>query len=214
MRACVRCGYNWDTMHGQLTPSPAPYWQLVLGILRNRGDRERVAHGRCSPPPDPSCGPEPLTCQPRHQHDLEPIADPCISRSITLCVLGPYWTPPAPTHALTSLVGPAGNKQAILAPQQIVSCDKSDDGCDGGDTPTAYKYVKKAGGMVRRPQSISQPDRHPPVPLDRLSSSGHRVHLPLQVGQGQDWQVQEGGPLPHRCQGRSTSPPPCQGRST
>jgi len=42
----------------------------------------------------------------------------------------------------------AGNKQQILAPQQIVSCDKTDDGCDGGDTPTAYKYVKKAGGMV------------------------------------------------------------------
>jgi len=34
-----------------------------------------------------------------------------------------------------------------LAPQQIVDCDKSDDGCNGGDTPTAYEYVIKAGGM-------------------------------------------------------------------
>jgi len=42
----------------------------------------------------------------------------------------------------------AGNKQQILAPQQIVSCDSTDEGCNGGDTPTAYKYVMKAGGMV------------------------------------------------------------------
>jgi len=42
----------------------------------------------------------------------------------------------------------AGNSQEILAPQQITSCDKKDEGCNGGDTPTAYKYVEKAGGMV------------------------------------------------------------------
>jgi len=35
----------------------------------------------------------------------------------------------------------------LLAPQQIVDCDTSDDGCNGGDTPTAYAYVIKAGGM-------------------------------------------------------------------
>jgi len=34
-----------------------------------------------------------------------------------------------------------------LAPQQIVSCDKVDQGCNGGDTPTAYKYVMSAGGL-------------------------------------------------------------------
>jgi len=34
-----------------------------------------------------------------------------------------------------------------LAPQQIVDCDKSDGGCNGGDTPSAYEYVIKAGGM-------------------------------------------------------------------
>ena len=42
----------------------------------------------------------------------------------------------------------AGNSREILAPQQIVSCDKKDLGCNGGDTPTAYKYVMKAKGMV------------------------------------------------------------------
>jgi len=35
-----------------------------------------------------------------------------------------------------------------LAVQQIVSCDKNkDEGCNGGDTLTAYNYVRKAGGL-------------------------------------------------------------------
>jgi C1A family cysteine protease len=34
-----------------------------------------------------------------------------------------------------------------LSPQQIVSCDKQDAGCNGGDTPTAYAYVISAGGL-------------------------------------------------------------------
>merc|ERR1719265_1285334 len=42
----------------------------------------------------------------------------------------------------------AGNALTEFSPQQIISCDKSDLGCNGGDTVTAYKYVKKAGGMA------------------------------------------------------------------
>jgi len=34
-----------------------------------------------------------------------------------------------------------------LSTQQVISCDKQDNGCDGGDTVTAYHYVKKAGGI-------------------------------------------------------------------
>jgi cathepsin F len=34
-----------------------------------------------------------------------------------------------------------------LAPQQIVDCDTTDDGCDGGNTETAYQYVQSAGGL-------------------------------------------------------------------
>jgi len=34
-----------------------------------------------------------------------------------------------------------------LAPQQVVDCDKSDYGCDGGNPPTAYDYIKEAGGL-------------------------------------------------------------------
>jgi len=35
----------------------------------------------------------------------------------------------------------------ILAPQQIVDCDTVDQGCNGGDTVTAYQYVESAGGL-------------------------------------------------------------------
>jgi len=35
----------------------------------------------------------------------------------------------------------------VLGPQQIVDCDKTDAGCNGGDTPTAYEYLIKAGGQ-------------------------------------------------------------------
>lgn len=33
----------------------------------------------------------------------------------------------------------------VLSPQQVVSCDKVDGGCDGGDLPTAFAYIEKSG---------------------------------------------------------------------
>jgi len=39
----------------------------------------------------------------------------------------------------------ANNSQIVLSPQQIVSCDHVDQGCNGGDLPTAFAYVKGAG---------------------------------------------------------------------
>jgi len=39
----------------------------------------------------------------------------------------------------------ANNSQIVLSPQQIVSCDTVDQGCNGGDLPTAFAYVKKEG---------------------------------------------------------------------
>jgi len=39
------------------------------------------------------------------------------------------------------------NTLPVLSPQQIVSCDTVDQGCNGGDTPTAYQYVMQAGGL-------------------------------------------------------------------
>jgi len=41
----------------------------------------------------------------------------------------------------------AGNAIPSLSVQQIVSCDKVDEGCNGGNTETAYAYVEKAGGL-------------------------------------------------------------------
>jgi len=41
----------------------------------------------------------------------------------------------------------ASKQLPILSTQQIISCDKQDAGCDGGDLPTALKYIEKAGGI-------------------------------------------------------------------
>jgi len=53
------------------------------------------------------------------------------------------------TEAIESAWFLGGNKLVSLSPQQIVDCDqgRGDEGCDGGDTPTAYEYVISAGGM-------------------------------------------------------------------
>jgi len=40
-----------------------------------------------------------------------------------------------------------GNTLPILAPQELVDCDKVDGGCNGGDTPTAYEFIISEGGM-------------------------------------------------------------------
>jgi len=40
----------------------------------------------------------------------------------------------------------AGKEQQLLSVQQTVSCDTVDGGCNGGDTPTAYKYM--GGGVM------------------------------------------------------------------
>ena len=39
----------------------------------------------------------------------------------------------------------AGNKPVALAPEQTVDCDTVDGGCNGGDTVTAYAYMKANG---------------------------------------------------------------------
>jgi cathepsin F len=51
------------------------------------------------------------------------------------------------TENIESVWALAGNKLVSLAPQQIVDCDTTDDGCNGGDTTTAFDYVVKAGGL-------------------------------------------------------------------
>lgn len=43
-----------------------------------------------------------------------------------------------------------GNSLTNFSPQQVVSCDKVDQGCDGGDTLTAYKYIEKTGGLTSK----------------------------------------------------------------
>lgn len=41
-----------------------------------------------------------------------------------------------------------GNDLTAFSEQQIISCDSVDAGCNGGDTITAFSYVKRAGGLA------------------------------------------------------------------
>jgi len=45
------------------------------------------------------------------------------------------------------LAGKGTNSSVDFAPQQIVDCDTNDDGCDGGNPPTAYEYLISTGGI-------------------------------------------------------------------
>merc|ERR550532_2294511 len=51
------------------------------------------------------------------------------------------------TAAIESYAELAGKGLKVLSAQQINSCDKRDGGCNGGNTETAYEYVKGAGGI-------------------------------------------------------------------
>jgi len=51
------------------------------------------------------------------------------------------------TEAIESYSFLNDGKLIPLSPQQITSCDKTDGGCNGGNTETAFGYVKKCGGI-------------------------------------------------------------------
>jgi len=51
------------------------------------------------------------------------------------------------TQGIESAVYRATGTMPILSTQQIISCDKTDGGCQGGDLPTAFDYVEADGGI-------------------------------------------------------------------
>jgi len=51
------------------------------------------------------------------------------------------------TEEVESMNAMAGNSLVQLSMQQVVSCDSNDNGCNGGNTVTAYQYIESAGGL-------------------------------------------------------------------
>jgi cathepsin F len=51
------------------------------------------------------------------------------------------------TENIESMWALSGKTLVSLSMQQVVDCDTVDDGCGGGNPPTAYEYVIKAGGL-------------------------------------------------------------------
>lgn len=50
-------------------------------------------------------------------------------------------------ETVESAVFMSTGKLPILSTQQLISCDKTDGGCNGGDTVSAYAFLKRVGGL-------------------------------------------------------------------
>ncbi len=79
------------------------------------------------------------TCDWRRANAVSPVKDQ------QQC--GSCWAFSA-TEEIESMTFMKTGSMPILSPQQIVSCDMVDQGCNGGDTPTAYAYVQQTGGLT------------------------------------------------------------------
>jgi len=60
---------------------------------------------------------------------------------------GSCWAFSATEGVESGVFQTSGVASPVLSPQQIVSCDPNDGGCNGGDLPTAFDYVESAGGL-------------------------------------------------------------------
>lgn len=52
------------------------------------------------------------------------------------------------TETIESALFMKTGKLEELAEQQVISCDRFDNGCNGGDIPSALKYVQQEGGIT------------------------------------------------------------------
>merc|ERR1719247_2740174 len=64
---------------------------------------------------------------------------------------GSCWAFSAVSGIESGLFMSTGSLPEALSTQQVISCENSDDGCDGGDLPTAFKYVKRTAALTRKP---------------------------------------------------------------
>lgn len=51
------------------------------------------------------------------------------------------------TETIESALFMGSGSLTMLSEQNIISCDKTDNGCNGGDLPTAFGFVEKNGGI-------------------------------------------------------------------
>jgi C1A family cysteine protease len=61
---------------------------------------------------------------------------------------GSCWAFSAIEGIESGLYHTTGQTSPALSAQQVVSCDKTDGGCNGGDLPTAFDYVESANGVT------------------------------------------------------------------
>jgi len=91
----------------------------------------------------------------------------------------------------------AGKPLTIGAPQEIVDCDKNDDGCSGGDPREALSWVQQTGGLdmencypYRGVNEQCQSSRCAKSPNLRVSSV-----IPIAANENSIYQALQGSPL-------------------
>jgi len=61
--------------------------------------------------------------------------------------------------------------------QHVISCDTTDGGRDDGDLPTAFAYVKKAGGIAPEKDYPEAPGLGMQVMGLRIACLGHSIDV-------------------------------------
>jgi C1A family cysteine protease len=123
------------TLFADLTPEE---WRAkYLTGLSPAGLRER--HSTLSVVPPPAGDPAPPTeWDWRKKNAVTPVKDQgqcgsCWAFSVVETIESSWFL--------------SGQPLTTLSEQQVVDCDKVDEGCDGGDPPVAYQYIMNATGL-------------------------------------------------------------------
>merc|ERR1712072_1520346 len=90
------------------------------------------------------------------------------------------------TQGIESAVYQATQTMPVLSTQQIIACDKTDGGSNGGDLPTAFDYVESDGGID---EDSNYPDTsHRFGITGKCKCQGHGLQICRAAVPG--WQVQ------------------------
>lgn len=131
--ACLALAAGAICLHVEAAPQP---WRSAKGLIRKP---------RNTAVPVGTITPEMLAAAPAKLDWTETSGATTAVRNEGYC--GSTWAITATEAIESGFFVSTGSASPVLSPQQIVSCDQKDNGCEGGDLPSAWDYVVSAGGL-------------------------------------------------------------------